>query len=462
MSTVLRADSVPTGMVPLACDSIRRSARCGSDETLDLATAVESDYPAILQLLRAVLHQPSTGAFQSINDAPQYEPSDRLIIRRRGDLIAHLQLTQRMLNFGTTQLRAMEVKHLAALPEYQSERVGARLLETAEGDMVRSGCWVGLTHTSTPKEFRSRGWVTCSQHYQSEVNPRQFLAYLEATRQRSCRYDAKPGRSVHTRIWRVHELDELSAIYDTAIEGNFGPWVRRQSHWRWLMSRRVVCDHAFVAFERHPERATLPEGDADGPLLGYAAMRGDQIVEFVTVPGDNLALRQLLVRTCQEAIENGRSSMRLVAPVDHPAHELIVAAGGSFHSTTQFGGREFMAKVIAPKRFLRLLKTDLWNRARDARIDAGSEVELHVGEAVYRLTVNKRSVAIAFQPGCSGNVVRLSQEAFDQLLLGFVRIEEVSDPELVSSDSEHAIQLSARLFPKLPFWRPLLDDVSAR
>ena len=51
---------------------------------------------------------------------------------------------------------------------------------------------------------------------------------------------------------------------------------------------------------------------------------------------------------------------------------------------------------------------------------------------------------------------------FSQLLLGVLRVADEVERGVISTSGEDATTIVGRLFPQVPFWRPLLDDVAER
>ena len=426
---------------------------------LNLEAATDADHPAIHRLLRAVLQRPSAVAFQSLNDAPQYEPTDRLLVKQQDHVVAHVHLTPRTLKFGAAEVRSTDLRHLATLPEYREAGLASRLLHNALDDMRQNGSVIATTNTPLPKVYRQRGWVTCGWQSRSSISPRDLLAHLESSKTRPEGYPRPPKRHVCVRHWRQHEIDQISSMYDHSIERSYGPLLRRQSHWRWLMSRPCTYDQAYVAFESDRPCSQADE-QGGGKIVGYSVMRGDFIIELATVPGDTKALRRLMARACHDAIENGRCEVGLSAPVDHPAHELIVAAGGRFSYQSHTDGREIMAKVLDEARFLQMLKPELWERAKEAGLESGQSVTFNVEGERKRFTINKRSIGIGNDG--EGYDLALSRDQFMRLLLGCLHLDDELRRGSIRCESEIAVNLTNRLFPRLPFWRPQLDDVCER
>src|ERR1700704_1849440 len=69
-----------------------------------LVPARAGDHPAIHQLLLSQFRGPSSVEFQAQLDEPLYEPTDRLLVKQRDDVVAHLRLTKRLLSFGPLKI----------------------------------------------------------------------------------------------------------------------------------------------------------------------------------------------------------------------------------------------------------------------------------------------------------------------------------------------------------------------
>lgn len=421
----------------------------------DSTPACETDHPAIHRFLQAVNQRLSVADFQSQIDAPQYDPADRLVVKDHDEVVAHVHLTPRVLKFGGAELRVTDVRQLATLPEYQDRGLSKRLLTNALADMRFHGSVVATTSTSSPLLYREQGWVCCGEHHVSMISPRDLLAHLEVPPSRSPRFRQRPARRLIVRPWRQHEVDGISAVYDAATVNGFGPFVRRASHWHWLMSRREGYDQAYVVADesQRPHPGATP--DTTGRIIGYSVMRGDRLIELVTLPDDAAAIRTLLARACRDAIEIDRHMIELDAPLDHPAHELFVAAGGRFRAARRNGRREMMAQILDTGEFLAAIRSQLWERARTAGLDPVS-LQLRAGQEAWSVSVNKRSVSLDAESPALW--LRTDRERLAQLMLGYLGIADAVAAGSVQVNSPAAVAVAGALFPKLPFWRPLLDD----
>ena len=454
MSTTSRSESVRT--VPTRAALAQALCEAYGPQW-DSIPACDTDHPAIHRFLAAVFQRLSVADFQAQIDAPQYDPADRLVVKDRDEVIAHVHLTSRILKFGGIELRATDVRQLATLPEYQDRGLAKRLLTSALSDMQIHGSLIATTNTNAPELYREQGWVCCGEHHVSHISPRDLLAHLEYSRNPTVKPGRRGARNITIRPWRQHEVEQLSDVYDEFTAHSFGPLIRRASHWHWLMSRPGSYDQAYVAVDA-TDLSDSGSGlddciEPSGRFIGYSVKRNDRLIEFVTRPGDPEAIRRLLARACHDAIENGRDVVQLDAPIDHPAHELIVAAGGRFRSAK--GHREMMARLLDIGGFLDAIRPLLWERVRAAGTLPVS-LRLECDNDSWVVSVNKRSVSTTSGPADLS--LRTTRARLSQLLLGYVRLnDEVRDGRMEVS-SPAAIPVAAALFPQLPFWRPLLDD----
>ena len=155
------------------------------------------------------------------------------------------------MGFGPLQLPVDRVAWLATLPEFRSQGFAGMLLEAANRrssrilrfKTARRGCGgfelvPTVAMLTIPHFFRRWGWAVCGRHCRSR-KARNILG----------RYWADPAlrrRPLNIRLWRHVELSALMRIYSQNTAGAFGPLVRSEPYWRWLISRKAF-DHIVVA-----------------------------------------------------------------------------------------------------------------------------------------------------------------------------------------------------------------------
>ena len=349
--------------------------------------ARSGDHHLIQQVLPAMLRGPSPAEFQAQIDDPFYEPNDRLLVRRGGQVIAHARLTKREMHFGPLRLAVAGVFDLAVLPEYRGQGCGTVLLRAAEQRMIEEGALLSTLRTRAPRFFLQRGWCIGSRHSYSVARACDILSHLRE--RESARPDPlrPPRTQLNIRLWRHVEQAALVRLYCENTSQAFGPLVRGDSYWRWLIDRHAH-DRIYVAI-RGPDRLELDEALA--PIVGYAVMREDRIVEIMTARESPEAAAQLLARACSDAIEHDLHHVRLDAHPDHPLHEIFAAAGGDRYYHEADNGEVFLVKLFDPFAFLLSLGPQLHARAKQANLPLPCELGLNVEGNRYRLDVRPRS-----------------------------------------------------------------------
>ncbi len=114
-------------------------------------------------------------------------------------------------------------------------------------------------------------------------------------------------------------------IYRQNTQGGYGPLERTEAYWRWLVGRKAY-DSLFVALDG-PDKLELEESIA--PIVGYAVLRQERVVELFAAPNHPTASQQLLARACSDTIEHDRQELFVHAPPDHELHQILTAAGGT-------------------------------------------------------------------------------------------------------------------------------------
>lgn len=414
------------------------------------------DHVSVFQLLQTVMHGPSAAEFQAIQDDPLYEPSDRLLLRDSGRLLGHVLTTKRSMYFGRLQMPAATLQELCVLPEFRRQGLASQLLAAAEANMRQNGAQIGLLRTTIPSFFTGFGWVVCGRHCYSNASARDILAHLSSQDPPP----SLPGQSVqpplNIRLWRQVEQDALCDLYAGNCQSAYGPLLRNEAYWRWLVSRHGY-DRIYVAIDGHDKL----ELDDCSRIVGYAVVDGQRISEIMAATEHPSAYLQLLKRACGDAIERDVNSLRLDAPPRHPLHQVMRQAGGKFYCHEAEQGDVFMAKVFEPLELLDQLRETIFTRAKEAKLDLPLDVGLCVEGEKHLLSFTRRSAKLS-----SGRLGRsyltCGGGELTQLLLGHTNVAEAADAERIEASTRVAIEVGTRLFPKLPFWRSPLDDTPAK
>ncbi len=472
MSMALSSDSVQSvessvtrQTLPLAAKSRRfdpghsKGSKSDQPANCQLVAARTGDHLPIHQLLLEVLHRPSTIEFQAALDHPEYQPGQRLLVKHgpRQRLIGHVQLCRREVRFGAGTLPTVDLADLAVLPEFQRRDVADSLLAEAELQAAQNGAMVATARTACPIPFLRRGWALCGRHSFSTAGPRRILSGLQVEpRPPTSVFAVQQPKRFCIRSWRHFEQDALTRLYDEHTRRTYGTAVRSDENWRWLIERHAY-DRIYVAVEGNQE---FTPSDMQSRIAGYAVTGSGSILEMFDTSEDGSGATQLMAHICGDAIERGRHLVRFHAPPDDPRHAWIRQAGGTYSCGESDEGAVFVAKVLHPAKLLRCLAGELHERTKRAGLARGSEMGLCLGNASVTLQLSPRSVRVSRVKFPRSNVT-LANDAATQLLLGHLTIDELIDRGSAVASTRVARELALALFPRVPWWRPPLDDLQA-
>ncbi|MEQ8787565.1 MAG: GNAT family N-acetyltransferase [Pirellulaceae bacterium] len=418
------------------------------------------DHPLIYQLLRTVFHAPSDSEFHAQLDHPRYEPTHRLLVRRRGAPAAHLRACPREIRFGGVDLAADYLADLACLPEFRRRGFATALLAAAEREAARHAADLLLLRTSLPAFYAARGWIVCGRHCYSSAPPRNILAMLstlaaekQAEKTVSVRESTAPRLRV--RLWRHIEQERIMQLYADAAAASYGALVRSEAYWHWLLCRRGY-DHIYVAVERAADEPAAEEE----VIVGYAVMHRGRIVELVAQQQRGDVKAALLARACGDAIERDEHSVRFDGPPGDPLHAMFQQADGVHRWREVDGDLVHMVKVLDPLRLVRRLADLLHQRAREAALTRPFELGVDCEGNRFCLVGTRRSVRI--ETGRLGrSYLTCSPSGLTQLLLGHHDASSALAAEHCTASTRTAETVAAALFPRLPLWYPPLDDLPA-
>lgn len=427
------------------------------DSRLILGPANAGDHLSIRALLSSLGREPLPSEFQAQLEEPFYDPSDRLVVRQGGRIVAHLRRQSRELHFGDQVLPVVWFTDLATATEFRRRGLGAAIVSEAERLAQQAGAVLALTRTAVPEMFLRRGWVPWGRACSTRAGAREILAAIVHQRREQPRVldsvvpcQRQPGISV--RLWRHVEQSALERIYQTNIARSYGPTVRSSDYWRWLISRHGY-DSIYVAVAGR-DRWSL---DARN-LVGYAVVKSERVVELLASPARPDAAEHLFSRICGDFIEQDRCEVCLDAAPDHPWHEWLVEAGGVTTAPEVEHGQVLLARLFDPARFLAGLTTELAERTGRVPWPAVRDLELRFPAFSARIAVGSQGVEVT--PGAtSERYLAGDSAALTQLLLGQDHGGDLlASGRLRVSDQETA-ELACRLFPKVSFWHPLWDDL---
>lgn len=415
-----------------------------------------ADHSAVASFLNAVFQRPSPEEFASSVDDPFYDPADRILLKHGGTILAHAQLTWRTFHYGKSRWPLCRLNWLGVLPEYREQGLSGALMDEAEIQLrefrpalVELGC------KQSPQISRP-GWVAVGRYVFSQAGPRDVLAQIADEEPATNGSVLGPQKSVSARVWRRFELPDLMRIYRDNVTGTHGPLQRTEAYWRWLLARRAY-DQIYVAVE-----TTCGRSSASGKerIVGYAVTRNSQIVELLTATGHPDAAKQLVRLACQDAIEQDFHVIRMHGPEHSPLHAVFVQAGGSFHAREQLPGETMLVWLPDKPRHVERIGSELATRARAAAIDTPFELGVEVDGQVQQLRIRPRKVQLLDEP-LGRHVLRCDESTWTRLLTGYQDATSAFETRRLSASTAEAERVAVALWPAMPVWRPVWDDLSA-
>ena len=404
------------------------------------------DHGEIHELLVSVFQAPSRDAFLAALEDPLYEPTDRLVVRRHGQIVAHAHVTKREMKMGPLRVAASGLNWLATSAEFRSRGFSGQLVEAAERQMREDGALLGVLQTRIPHFFRRRGWAVCGRCSVSQAGVREVRGAVEQRVRRPV------SRPVLIRPWRQVELPALMNIYEQRHAHAFGPWHRSEAHWRWLVTR--PGGHQFWVAIDGADRADLVEQNA--AILGYAVTRDNHILELITAEGHNGVSLALLDRICQDALERDRREVLLHAPPRDPLHTIFTAAGGKHLHHESDAGVMPMVKLLDPSALIERL-APLFQQRLQAHELTSCELGLVVDDQKYLLKVSANHVELS-RDKIGRSYLSLNVAEFTRLLLGHQDLQQAFSQSRIVASTRIASDAATILFPPFSLWRSPLDD----
>jgi predicted acetyltransferase len=414
------------------------------------------DHPLVLQLLVETRHAALGEDFQSRLDEPNYRPNDRLLVRRDKSLVAHVHVASHIGWFEGQRVPVVRLEDFAALPEFSHAGYEGDLLASAEAIAAGEGAIAALVHADAPQPFLRRGWSFVRSQGHTRASARSVLAHLDAQEAAARRRRRQP--QVHIRTWRHFELDAIRQIYDASAAAMWGPLLRSEPAWQWLIGRKAQ-DQILLAVENGNGHVADVDGDDAlvGRIVGYAAVRGSCIMEMMTLPDCAAARTQLLSGACRESMDRDHHSISLYTSAADPLHELLVTAGGAWISDATAPTPRWLIKLLAPEKWVERFYPWWHDRARVAAVPRPYELGLAVGGERWRFTLTRRSSRLERCTDLPSPCVECDRPTFESLLLGNLSIAPaLAEGQLRLSDANLAGALAALFAPRL-FWQSPLE-----
>jgi hypothetical protein len=236
-----------------------------------------------------------------------------------------------------------------------------------------------------------------------------------------------------------------------SASANWGGLDRNEAYWRWLVGRKSH-DAVIVAIDGRDDWDSL---DAPSHIVGYAIVRGSQLLELATLAGCERAAGPLLERACQDAIERDHRAISLHLPPDSPLHDLLLSAGGSWLHRSR-NNLAWLTRLLDPAQWIENLYPVLLERAKAAELARPLTIGFDAGRTKYRLELTRRSGHLLVDHAAPADVT-CSPSTMSALFLGNLDLEEAHQTGRIHFDREETATRVAALFPQVAFWQSLVD-----
>jgi len=417
----------------------------------EVAAARAGEQAEILQLLTGLPHPPSKAEFHAIIDHPEHDAGNRLVARLAGRIVGHVEVQPRTVLVGGTPLRGAVVDRVAVLPECRGAGHGQRLIRAAEARLTAVRAGVAFARTRVPGSFQDLGWTILGRDRATPGRPAEILARL---------LDAPPrdGEVVSMRQWRHVELPAILRIYGSNAGRFVGPAERGEVYSRWLVSRGGF-DSLLVALVGQ-DRYDLHETTAR--IVGYCIQSGNRVLELLADPEFPGVERDLLARVCAEAIENDRQEILFEAAASDPLHDAVAGP----EPTAAAGERMIVARLPDPAAVITALVGSMAPRLAAAGITDPVELGLDAaagdGQPGFRGSIVIADGRATLHTGRIGrSYLRLPPEELTRLVLGQSDPAEAAGRGAIVPSTQAAVRFASWLFPRMPLWCPMWDDVPA-
>ncbi len=413
-----------------------------------------SDHDALCRFLTLIFGAGYQAEFQAAVGNPYYEPSDRLYLRRIGQIIGHVQLTHRVMQVGSLEIPVAGLHGLATASECRGRGLGTHLVLAAEKQMLQAGALVGLLKTRIPDFFSRTGWVACGGSERWAASPHAVLSKLLENGISQTPRSRRKAR-IQVRPWRRWEECAIGRVYRQNLSRSFGLLDRNQAYWHWLLERRAY-DQVYVALEG-PDLWDLDETSTK--VVGYAAIKGDRVLEIMAAPGCKRAAFELLSRACGDAIERDRRQVILHAAPNRGLFVPVDALGESSCTSGAEYGDVFMARLLNPLGLLCAMTGVYAKRAAKAMHSNPVELGLLIDGQKFQIEVTDKGCR-ATADAMGRSYLRMNGSDGTRLLLGQIDWDRALIEGRISPSTQVACDVGRTLFPQLPFWWSPLEDLT--
>lgn len=433
----------PSRTTPRVRLRVNRTPIPGKEAKLDndVVPAIAGNHFAIHGFLQRLLHRPSLAEFTSATQRPDYVPAERLIVKspKNRSIAGHVQLEPQTIRHGFAEIPVTRFRDLAVLPEFQLRGSADDLVVAAETEARRVGSMLIVARGEDSKLLKAHGWSVLGSDPYSVAGPQALLSHLPAPAEPESPYYASMRPVVQVRIGRLTDIAEMQHAYEMRFAMTSGTRVRSADLWTWLASKRSY-DRIYIV-------------TVNDQTKGYVVVRGGSILELVDLTDDGSGGARLVQRVAADAIDQGRHSIRIHAPITDAVHTWADRAGGQVLASQT--DDIWMGKCLSNRTLLRRLAQELYRRRPQdmqticLKID---NEELLIGKGSRSMKVTRGNAAT--------DRIQISAANALQMFLGYRSAADLCATGKLIPSSNRALQIAGQLFPVSELWRTRWDDVA--
>lgn len=332
----------------------------------------------------------------------------------------------------------MRMRDLAVLPEYRNGGYDSEMILAAEANAKSSGAMMIVARGENYKLLKQHGWTVLGSDPVSIVSPQRLLGQLPMPAVPESPFYASKMPDTNVRIGRLTDAESLSSIYTQHHGETTGTQVRSPQMWSWLLSKQSH-DRIYIFTE-------------NGSDVAYVVLRGASVPELVDLTNDGRGAARLIERAAADAIELGRHTLRIHAPLTDIVHQWADLAGGQVFAAA--AEDMWMAKCLSNRTLLRRLAPEIHRR----RPTGVAPLNIRIGNEALLVRQGVRSMKVT-RGTLGSQSVALTNESALQLFLGYRTVEELLEEGQFATSGDEATRIARELFPPVMHWRTRWDDM---
>ena len=436
--------------VPLSTNRFTTSLETESwDQTAGklVLEANAGDHSMIFQYLKTTLPHVTEPDFEYILDSPNYDPKNRFLIRDGSEILGHVRLESRTIQFGAAKIHTVDLDEVSVFPELENTSCERALMAAARYKAARLGASV-LTRNISSGNVRSSGWATipCGKHV--AMCAHDLLGRIEAFQ--AAAPDTRASKNNYfVRPWRYIERSEVMEIFETATAGRDGVMERNDEYWQWMLARRGF-DRGYVAVDKR-------ESEKDR-IVGYAFVRNNKIAELATDPNHPHCALSLLRRIALDAVELGIHSLVFLA--SSLPQTLAIPLESTFDSNENQSA--FFATALSVELLAKQLSPVLFSNSKSEGLSTGTKLGIECGSESITLKVQRNRLGIQRGIKCE-STISLSPANAAAMFLGRMNSLEAFEDGNISASGRLAAVIAAKIFlERDQMLRMPLNDLRSR